>query len=266
MKVFISSDIEGTAGIAHREEGGEGDASPWFAYYKERMTAEVAAACEGALAAGAGEVLVKDAHYTARNIDPAALPRGARLSRGWSEDPWCMLAGAEGFDAVVMTGYHSPVHSPHNPLSHTMNDGVDRVVINGKAVGEFEIGAYTAGRLGIPLVFLSGDAGVCADAAAFLPAITTVATGEGLGDAMVGLHPLDAEEAIAKGVQKALAGDLARCRVDLPGRFEVEVTFKAHQQARRNSFYPGASQTGPCTLAFAADDYFEILRFFHFVL
>lgn len=266
MKVFISSDIEGTAGIANFEECGEGVKSPLFEYFKQRMTGEVAAACEGAQAAGATDILVRDAHDTARNILHTGLPRGVRLARGWTEAPLCMLGGAEGFDAVMMTGYHAPSKSPANPLSHTMTTTLEQILINGELASEFLLGAYTAGYLGIPVIFLSGDAGICEIAKSLLPGITTVATGEGEGDSMTGLHPLDAEEAIRAKAKSALSGDFSGCAVALPERFEVRVTYRDHPKARRNSFYPGAKVLDSRTIAFEAEDYFEVLRFFHFVL
>ena len=55
-----------------------------YAPYQKQMSREVAAACRGALSAGAEGVLVKDAHDSARNIDPTVLPRGARIHRAWS--------------------------------------------------------------------------------------------------------------------------------------------------------------------------------------
>lgn len=60
MKVFISADIEGTAVTATREGCRPGE----FEYERSRkeMTAEVVAAAEGARAAGAELVVVKDAH------------------------------------------------------------------------------------------------------------------------------------------------------------------------------------------------------------
>ena len=70
-RIFISADIEGTCGICHWDETelGKGEYEP----FRHQMTAEVAAACEGANAAGAKEIFVKDAHDSARNINPELL-------------------------------------------------------------------------------------------------------------------------------------------------------------------------------------------------
>ena len=72
MKVFISADIEGTAITATREGCRPGE----FEYERSRreMTAEVVAAAEGARAAGADLVVVKDAHGPGLNILPEELP------------------------------------------------------------------------------------------------------------------------------------------------------------------------------------------------
>ena len=75
MKLFISADIEGTAGVVNWKETEPGDQ---YAYFAGQMTKEVAAACKGALAGGVAEVLVRDAHDSARNLNPAAMPRPVR--------------------------------------------------------------------------------------------------------------------------------------------------------------------------------------------
>lgn len=266
MKVFFSCDIEGTAGIAHLEECGEGEPSHWAGYFRERMTAEVAAACESALGAGAAEILVKDAHDTARNILPKGLPRGVRINRGWSGTPYCMVDGAQGFDAMGFIGFHGEAGNGGSPLSHTMYGRLYGVEINGTAASEFTIHSYAAGYMDVPVVFLSGDAALCRDAKEFLPGITTVATGEGLGGSITGTHPGDAEEAIRAGVARALAWDFFDCRVMLPPCFEVVVRYKEHPDALRASFYPGAKLLESRAVLFENKDYYEVLRFFQFVL
>ena len=119
MRLYLSADIEGTCGIAdwaETERATMDDYRPFAA----QMTAEVAAACEGAVAAGAEDILVKDAHDSARNLDAARLPRQARVLRGWTGDPLCMMAGLErgAFGGVLFTGYHAWGCCGGNPLSH----------------------------------------------------------------------------------------------------------------------------------------------------
>lgn len=120
MKIFLSADMEGTCGIVSWPET-ERSTPMDYAPMQKQMTREVSAACTGALSAGAKEVLVKDAHDSARNLDPAGLPRSTRISRAWSGDLLSMMSGLnqEHFDAVIFTGYHAWAGCPGNPLSPT---------------------------------------------------------------------------------------------------------------------------------------------------
>jgi len=263
MKVFISADLEGVTGTTHWDETDKAHAD--YAEFREQMTAEVAAACEGALRAGATEIVIKDAHATARNLIAARLPREARLIRGWTRDPYSMMAGLDrSFHAALMTGYHSRAGSDTSPLAHTITGRVVSVKINDRYASEFLINACTAGWMGVPVVFLSGDDGICQDAASFLPGLTTVAVSQGTGNATASIHPALAIERIRSGVEQALKGDVARCRVPMPAHFVAEVRYRTHPAARQASFYPGARLVAPFTVQFEADDYFDVLRFFMF--
>lgn len=74
MRLYLSADIEGTCGIVDWVETGWAiidDYRPFAA----QMTAEVAIACEGAVAVEAEDILMRDAHDSARNLDAARLPR-----------------------------------------------------------------------------------------------------------------------------------------------------------------------------------------------
>lgn len=107
MKVYISADIEGTAGIASWSATNLGD--PEHHAAAQEMTLEAVAACQGALDAGATELYVKDAHDSGRNMDLSLFPREAKVIFDWSLTPDSMVAGLDGsFDALMFVGYHSP--------------------------------------------------------------------------------------------------------------------------------------------------------------
>jgi len=263
MKVFISADMEGVTGATNWNETDKAHAD--YPEFREQMTAEVVAACEGALNAGVTEIVVKDAHWTGRNLIASKLPREVRLIRSWTLDPYSMMAGLDGtFHAALMTGYHSRAGSDASPLAHTITGRVVYLKINDRYASEFLINAYTAGWLRVPVVFLSGDAGSCQDAMAFLPGLTTVAVMEGTGEATSSIHPALSVERIRSGVEMALKGDVARCRVPMPQHFATEVRFRIHANARQASYFPGARLAEPHVVQFEADDYFDILRFFMF--
>jgi D-amino peptidase len=265
MKVYLSADIEGVTGVTHWDETDRLKSD--YIEFREQMTAEVSAACEGALQAGAAEIWVKDAHASARNLIASRLPKQTHLIRGWSGHPFSMVQELdESFHAMLMVGYHSRAGSGENPLAHTFSGNIASLQINGSYASELQIHAYTAAYVNVPLVFVSGDEGICEEAALLIPQIATLAVKRGVGDASVNIHPHLAVEKIFERVQKALQDDVSKCRLPLPGQFAVEITYKDHAIARKASFFPGAVLKQPHTIGFESDDYFEVLRLFAFVL
>ncbi|MEO3433637.1 M55 family metallopeptidase [Inquilinus sp. CAU 1745] len=264
MRIFISADIEGTAAIADWSEALKD--GPGYPEFREQMTAEVVAACEAARAAGADEVLVKDAHQTGRNLIVSRLPGYVRVLRGWSGHPFAMMFGLDrGFDAALFIGYHAKAGAESNPLAHTMNDRISRLVINGEVASEFTVNAYTAALEGVPPAFLSGDRGICEDAQRLVPGIGTVAVSEGFGRAALSMAPSRAVADIRAGVEHALSQDLSACRLALPERFELLIEFNNPTDAYRASWYPGAEHPAARTLRYVSDEYFEVLRAIRFL-
>ncbi len=264
-KLYISADIEGVCGIADWRETELEEAQG--AYFRAQMTREVRAACEAACEQGVPEIFVKDAHGTARNIDPSALPESVRIMRSWARNPHAMMAGIDAtFEAAMFIGYHSGAGSNGNPLAHTMNLGNVHVRVNGQMASEFLINAYTAASFGVPVVLVTGDRQLCESVSALNPCIRTVAVSEGLGDASISIHPDLALKRIRSAAAEALLGDPSACALTLPPSFELAVRFKQHASAYRASFYPGAVQAGPFEIAFSCTVWLEALRFLFFVL
>jgi D-amino peptidase len=267
MKVYLSADIEGVAGITSPEECDLAHADN--KYFKEQMTLEVKAACEGAIAAGATSIWVKDAHWTGRNIDPRALPECVRVVRGWTGHPYSMMAELDAsFAAVLFIGYHARAGSGGNPLAHTMSSRiVDTMRINGSPISEFVLNTFTATSLGVPVAFLSGDEALCSEVRAYNEAILTYAPLRGVGTGTVSVHPDVAIKEIRKGVETALRrSDLARQMRALPQRFKVEIDYVKPRDAYGMSFYPGAALVADRTVSFESGDWLSAVTMIKFCL
>ncbi len=266
MNIFISADIEGTCGITDWSET-ERSTPMDYKPFQRQMTREVCAACEGAIAAGAKDVLVKDAHDSARNLDVSALPQSVRILRGWTGDPLSMMSGLDqgNFDAVFFTGYHAWASCGGNPLSHTMNLRNEWVTLNGVRLSEFLINTYTAWYYGVPVTFLSGDAALCTFAKELIPNMVTVPVNQGIGGGVISIHPDKAVQAIGDGCKQA-AKLGKKCPPALPDHFDAVVRFKEHKTAYSKSFYPGAKLEDGKNVCFSCNDWFDMLRFCHFVL
>jgi D-amino peptidase len=265
MKIYISADIEGVAGTTHWDETHPD--KPDYAEFREQMTAEVKAACEGALEAGAEEIWVQDAHEAGRNILAAKLPEAVRMIRGWSGHPLDMVQELDkSFAAVCMIGYHSPSSSDANPLAHSMTTAFTHIKINDRVASEFLIHAYAAALLDVPVAFVSGDEGLCTEVKEVNPAIGALGVKRGVGSATVSLHPDVAVRKTRESMAQAIGGDLEACRLDLPAHFSVEIGYISHGKATRASYYPTARLKDSHTLHFETDDYFEVLRMLLFTL
>ena len=156
MKVYISADMEGVAGVVNQEqlrpEGFE------FQQFREFMTAEVNAAIEGAREEGATEIVVSDSHGTGLNLLMDALPQDIQLVRSWPR-PLGMMEGIDdSFSAAIFLGYHSSVANIGGIVAHTISSAaLFSVKINGTEMSEGGINALIAGHFEVPVVMMSGD-------------------------------------------------------------------------------------------------------------
>ena len=264
MKIYISVDIEGCAGITHWDEARKDH--PDHAEFREIMTGEALAAIEGARAAGATAIVVKDAHSSGRNLILDRLPGDVRVIRGWQGHPFCMVQGLKPtFDAVLMIGYHAAAGSEGNALAHTLSLAAMEIRLNGQPASEFLVHALAAATVGVPVAFVSGDAALMDEIAATAPQVARCAVKEGFGASCLSMTPAGAREAIRSGVAAALADVAALAPLPLADHHVLEVTYADPVRAARHSHYPGARHIGPRTIRMATDDYLDVLRMLGYV-
>jgi D-amino peptidase len=263
MKVYISADIEGITGTTTWSETELN--FPDYSQFQKQMTKEVLAAIEGAIAGGATEILLKDAHDSARNIILDDIPENVKIIRGWTNEPMCMVAGLdESFDRAIFIGYHSEGGSERNPLAHTLSLLAD-VKINGQYASEFLINTYAAALHQVPVAFVSGDQALTEHIACYNDKIVTFATKEGRGSATINVSPQKTLKETKRLVEEAMKVDRNKIQVTLPEHFTVEIIYKDHMKAYRNSFYPGATFKPHNTVQFETTDYYEVLRVLQFL-
>lgn len=264
LRIFISVDMEGISGVVASEDCSRSGKD--YDYFRKAMTREANAAVEGALAAGAKDIWVRDSHGSARNILPEMLHKSAKLLRDWSGGPMVMMDGIdETFDAVIFIGYHAKAGTPDAILDHTMSGSVTEVSINGVSLPEAGMNALIAGRFGVPVVFIAGDKAVCRQAEELFGEVETVAVKKGIGEASLGLHPEMAREKIRAGVEKALS-DIDRFKpyiLDPP--YTLVLKLKSESQVYKGSFYPGAKRTGDWELTFQSDAIMEVIKAFEWM-
>ena len=259
--------MEGITGVTHWDEV-EHNKPSFYHQFQQRMTKELVAACDGALEAGAKEIWVKDAHYSGRNILSEKLPKEVKLIRGWSGHYYSMVQELDSsFDALMMIGYHSMAGKGGNPLAHTMSSAkIDSLYINNQQTSEFLLHGNIAAKNNVPIVFVSGDAGLCEEVKEVSPNTTTHATMVGIGDSTISIQPSESRNTIHRKVKESLSGDLRSCIWKHSKSFSLKIRFIKQQAAYRASHYLGAELIDPKTVSYKAQDYDDIMRFILFTV
>jgi D-amino peptidase len=257
LKVFISVDMEGIAGVvASREVSSSG---PDYQYFRELTTLETNAAIEGALAAGATEVVVRDGHGSKNNVIPHLLHEEAKLLRGVTDRPENMMLGIdESFDAVLFIGYHAKAGTEEGIVAHTSSGNVIDLSVNGVSLPEAGYNAIIAGLFDVPVVLVAGDNWICDQARELFGDVTTVETKVGMGVAALGLHPDRVRDDIREATTAAL-GDLGRYE---PYQLEPPYTMVLKVRNERG-LYPGAEKTGEGEFTFTNSDFLEVMNAFN---
>ncbi len=258
MKIFISADIEGVAGVVSPAQGQPGN--PEYERARRLMTAEVSAAIAGAFEAGAKEVLVNDSHGPQTNILPELLDPRAELLLGRPK-PAGMCAGLDDtFDAVFFTGYHAGA-GQHGILSHTINGfAFASIRVNGIDCAEATLyGAY-AGSLGIPVALLTGDDCLMSQCGGMFPGAQQVIVKHALGQrAARSLSPERACHDIRVGAAAALRG-LSTCKPALiPAPYLLEIDLNSVALADLAAIIPTATRISPRGVAFEAASMRDVL-------
>jgi len=265
MKVFISADIEGVTTTTTWDETNA--SHPSYKLHAKQMTEEVLACIQGAKNAGATEIVVKDAHGPANNIDPTKMPSGVKLLRNKTGHPYVMVDGIDKtFDAAMFVGYHSAAGRTGNPLAHTYSGRCTYIKINDIIASEFLIYSYACALEGVPTVFLSGDKMLCHDSKDLHPKLITCDVKDGIGAMTINYSTEDTIKSIKELSEKALSQDLQNALINLPDNFKVEFCFKEHMYAERASYFPGVTKKDDYTVIFESDSLFEVLRTLKWIL
>jgi D-amino peptidase len=262
MRVYISVDMEGIAGVVH--EGQTDPIEPRHAgeynRFRRLMTNEANAAIAGALEAGATGVLVNDSHWLMRNLLAEELNPVAELLSGGPKR-LSMVEGIDGgFDAAMFIGYHARAGTQHATIDHTYTSRVYEARINGQPVGELALNAAMAGVHAVPVVMVSGDQALAAEATAVLgKGVETVVVKEAVGRfAARSVAPSVACQRVRTAAAAALKRKHSPFTFKPPIRLEVD--FIVSQMADMAELVPGSNRTGGRTVSYATDEYGEVFR------
>jgi D-amino peptidase len=264
MKLYISSDMEGVAGVCAWEQVDARTPHPDHAIFRRFYTKEVTSAIEGARAGGAGEILLNDSHGPMRNLLLDELPSDVRVISGHRK-PFSMVQDADGgFGGALFIGYHGAAGDADAVLAHTYTPSVlYDVRINGVRCGEATINAGLLGFYGVPLLFVTGDRTTVEGVQAQMPWVRGVIVKDSIGNfAANSMMPGAAQRAIRAGAEDAVrnAAEAKLYRFDPPITLDVALVTAA--QAHLVATIPEFERTGPRSVRFVHDDFPTVFKAF----
>ncbi len=252
MKIFITADMDGCAGVATPRQCDMDN--PEYELARRLMTLEVNAAIAGAFDAGATEVLVNDSHSTQINLLPDRMDKRAELILGRPKRGG-MFAGLEAdYAGVMCIGYHAGA-SQHGVLAHTVDGAVYAAIrVNGIDCAEATLYGGYAGSLGVPVILLAGDDQLKFQCEPQFPGARCVVVKKALGNRAA--QSLAPEVACAR--IRAAAADAVRNRAAIkplviPGPYRVEMDLMGVVLADVVMNIPVAERLGPRTVALPAE-------------
>ena len=258
LKVFISVDMEGLAGVVSSSE--VNPTGPDYGHFRAIMAAETNAAIEGAARAGATEFVVRDSHGGKTNLLPGDVSPRAQLIRGASTGPKNMMEGIDAsFAAAIFIGYHAKAGTPNAVLAHTSNGNVIDFEINGVSLPEGGYNALVAGLYDVPVVFVAGDRAFVAQARSLLGPVEAVETKAEIGGgAITSLAPSVAQRQIQDGVERALRARDRFKPYKLPPPYAMVLKVKTDRP-----LYRSAERPRPGESVFRHADLLEVLSAFN---
>jgi D-amino peptidase len=263
MNLYISCDMEGTAGVSSWKQCDPSDVTE-YPTFRRYMTREVAAAIAGARDGGAHDVVVNDAHWSMHNLLFEELPDDEHLRViSGAPKPWSMMQGLEGsVHAVFFTGYHAKAGDCAT-LSHTFSESVYSVAVNGRFCSEALLNAALAGAHGAPVVLVTGDRTIVEETTRALPWAVGVPVKDAIGfSAVDSLTPAAACEAIRAGAREAIERIPRAQPFVFDAPFELTIETAGVEHADFIELLPGFVRIGGRSVRYASSDYPTLLRAF----
>lgn len=225
MNIYIMVDIEGISGIYAREQVIPGESR--FAEGRRYMTDDINVCVKACKEAGADKIYVRDCHGGSYTVLWDELTPDADYYICGRTDTQRMEA-LDDCDALILLGYHAMAGTRAGVLEHSMSStSVQNYWINGQLAGEVAIDAGIAGEHGIPVIMVSGDDKVCAEAKKLLPWIQTAEVKRGVTSFGAMLLPREkAHKAIYDATLRAVreAADAKAFTFASPVTFRAELT------------------------------------------
>lgn len=264
MKIYISSDMEGVAGVCAWEQVDARTPHPEYEIYRRYYTQEVCRAIAGARAGGATEVLVNDSHGPMRNLLLDELPSDVRVVFG-NRKPFSMVQDAdETFDGAFFIGYHGAIGDAAAVLCHTYTPSVIyEARVNGIRCSEATLNAALLGFFGVPVLLVTGDRTTVEGVQEQMPWVHGAVVKDSIGNfAASSVLPSVAQRTIAEAAERAVRGAARAKPYVLEPPIALDVQLAKVDQADLVATIPSFERTGPRSVRFVHDSYPVVFKAF----
>lgn len=252
----IIVDLEGCAGITRFKE--TYDRGDDFETARRRMTAELNATVEGAIAGGADpdQIYAVDIHWDGRSLLADEMHPDCKLLRG-GRFPALRAKVYSKVQAVAYLGLYAPAGGDGGVMAHTQDFHIQHLKINGvlwgDAVLECRVAEMKSGDAsGAIPIFAAGDQHALAAFTQFYPKVGTVTTKEALdASSAICPHPSKINAKISELMKEVCTKFAADRRAFSPTssmnaaeELTATISFSTSEMADAvSALYPGVSRS-----------------------
>jgi D-amino peptidase len=268
MKAFVSVDLEGMPYVVI-----PGHLTLKGVLYNEarKISTEIAlAAAEALNENGFDEIIIADSHGPMVNLLVDELPEYVEIVRGYPR-PVCMLSGIKGCDAALFLGYHAKFGTARSTFDHTYSGRtINELKVNGIAVSEFLLNAYTAGDLNVPVILVAGEKQLLKDdVKKYAPWAVTVALKDSFSRVSAKSYSMvKIKKELKQSVKKAVVNFNQNKTKPLTAQkpVKINVTFLASHFADVAELSPLINRIDGLHVEYAAGDMIEAYKLFELLV
>lgn len=265
MKLYISLDMEGMAGIADPAQQTE-DREAFRPALHDQLGWVVEGIRQSSFNDQVEQIVVSDSHGDGTNLlyrTVTALDDRIYLVSGSPRRRYMMAGLDSTFDACFFVGFHAGSGTGSADMDHTFSGKtVRRLLVNGVEMNESTVDAALAGDFGVPVALVVGDSGLRRQLIdqQMMPWVRYVTTKESLSNRAAVMRPAAQIRAdTIAAVEQALQA-LPETPLYLVGRpCKLTIEFRRTVMADEVAQVPGTTREDGCTVSIPCRDMSELM-------
>ena len=268
MKIYVSCDIEGLAGIATFDMEKE-DTVLFRELYHQHVAWLIEGIQQSAKNEQITEITIADSHSRGLNLAYARLAEmDERISlvSGFPRMDYMMSGLDSSYDVVFFLGYHAGIGKQKGNMDHGYSDSVAYdLKINDLAMNETTINAAYASELGVPVGLIIGESGLEEQLfqEKMMSKVPFVSTKESLGRYAIKNRPMQqVREAIVATTSQVLTSfalsELPRYTLQTPATVKLQCVTTA--QADRIEMLPMIKRIDGRTVSFVGETMKDVMN------